>query len=91
MKIPRQIVDTVEATTVKVHVKVCDTGSYSLHAPNGEEIAGLGEEYVPSFFPGEHYGDYLILDIDLETGKILNWKKPNEVEVARTFNLCKEE
>jgi hypothetical protein len=25
--------------------------------------------------PGDHYGDYLMLDIDPYTGKIVNWKK----------------
>jgi len=29
--------------------------------------------YVPGFMPGEHYGDYIELDIDVKTGKILNW------------------
>lgn len=29
--------------------------------------------YVPDFMPDDHYGDYVILDIDLKTGKILNW------------------
>lgn len=30
--------------------------------------------YVPYFMPGEHYGDYIRLEIDLKSGKILNWK-----------------
>jgi hypothetical protein len=28
--------------------------------------------------PGEHYGDYIILDIDIDTGVIKNWKKPTK-------------
>lgn len=32
--------------------------------------------YVPDFFPGEHYGDYVELKIDIDTGKILNWQVP---------------
>jgi hypothetical protein len=39
-------------------------------------IKGEYEGYVPDFFPDEHYGDYVILDIDADTGQILNWKKP---------------
>ena len=27
------------------------------------------------FMPGEHYGDYVMLDIDPYTGIILGWKK----------------
>jgi hypothetical protein len=33
--------------------------------------------YVPDFFPEEHYGDYVQLDIDLATGQITNWKAPS--------------
>jgi hypothetical protein len=29
--------------------------------------------YVPSFMPGKHFGDYVILEIDNETGRIRNW------------------
>jgi len=45
----------------------------------GEDGAKIGEYdgYVPDFFPGEHYGDYVELSIELETGRILNWKKPS--------------
>lgn len=36
--------------------------------------------YVPDFMPDEHYGDYVMLDIDASTGKILNWNtKPETV------------
>lgn len=42
--------------------------------------------YVPSFFPDKHYGDYLILDIDLETGHILNWNKPTDEEIEELIN-----
>lgn len=38
---------------------------------------------VPDFFPGEHYGDYLILNIDLETGQIKNWKKPAATDIEK--------
>ncbi len=36
------------------------------------------DNYVPEFMPGNHYGDYVELDIDIETGQILNWKKPSK-------------
>jgi hypothetical protein len=28
---------------------------------------------VPKFMPEEHWGDYIRLEIDLKTGRILNW------------------
>lgn len=44
--------------------------------------------YVPDWFPNKqthHFGDYVQLDIDLETGQILNWKKPSKTELDATF------
>lgn len=31
------------------------------------------DDYVPDCFPDQHFGDYLYLDVDLNTGKIVNW------------------
>jgi hypothetical protein len=45
--------------------------------------------YVPSWFPNpqtEHFGDYVQLTIDLETGQILNWKRPTQAQLKETFN-----
>lgn len=77
----------VNAKSVEVHVKVADCGCYTLKSATGTEIAEISEDYVPKFFPGEHYGDYLILDIEIETGQILNWKKPTPTQVAEAFKL----
>jgi hypothetical protein len=33
---------------------------------------------LTNFFPEKHYGDYVILTIDLDTGRILNWKATSE-------------
>lgn len=77
MKITKDEKREVEATVVKVYAKPCDSGSYHLVGPNGETIHDH-DGYVPRFFPGDHFGDYLILDIDLATGRILNWKPPTK-------------
>lgn len=37
--------------------------------------------YVPDFFPGEHFGDYVQLEIDADTGTILNWKRPTKADL----------
>ena len=47
---------------------------------DGKQI-GSYDGYVPVFFPGEHYGDYVMLDIDITTGKIVNWKKPTKADL----------
>ncbi len=44
--------------------------------------------YVPDWFPHpytSHYGDYVILEINLETGQILNWKQPTDAQLKETF------
>ena len=41
--------------------------------------------YVPSWFPNpraQHGGDYVKLEIDIETGQILNWKTPTPKQLA---------
>ena len=76
----------VEVKTVSIHVKVGDRGNYDFKSPTGISLKELDEEYVPSFFPGDHYGDYLILDIDLSTGQITNWKVPTENDLKEIFN-----
>lgn len=50
---------------------------FSARLDNGKEYDG----YVPNFFPERHYGDYVMLDIELDTGKIVNWKKPTEKDL----------
>ena len=60
--------------TIRISAKCSDLFSATLKQ-DGKEI-GVYDGYVPKFFPGEHYGDYVELEIDIVTGKILNWKKP---------------
>lgn len=71
----------VEAKVLKIYMKVCDQFSASLVDQNGEEIHDQEDGYVPGFMPGPHYGDYVILDIELDTGKILNWKAPTAGQI----------
>ncbi len=65
-----------EAKTLKMYLKVSDRFSAQLCDQDGLEIFDQEDGYVPSFMPGEHYGDYVDLEIDIDTGKILNWKQP---------------
>lgn len=60
-------------TILRVSAKCSDLYSHTLYKKDGTHVNYDG--YVPSFFPGEHYGDYVMLDIDPYTGLILDWKK----------------
>lgn len=70
----------VNAKTLKLHMKVRDQFEADLVDQDGETLKEY-EGYVPEFMPGEHYGDYLILDIDIDTGVIKNWKAPSAEQV----------
>jgi hypothetical protein len=44
--------------------------------------------YVPAWLPNKnvnHYGDYVELVIDIDTGMILNWEKPTKTQLEETF------
>ena len=37
--------------------------------------------YVPQHIGIDEYGDYVVLDIDMQTGQILNWKPVTDAQV----------
>lgn len=76
----------VEAKVLKLHLKVRDEFTATLVDAQGETIKDQDDGYVPGFMPGEHYGDYVILDIDIDTGAILNWKKPTGEAIKKWIN-----
>lgn len=60
-------------TYIAISAKCSDMFSHTIYTKTGEvyrEYSG----YVPSYMPDQHFGDYVMLDIDPYTGKILNWK-----------------
>lgn len=71
------------AKMLAIHLKVCDEFAAKLFDQDGAELADY-EGYVPGFMPGQHFGDYLILNIDIDTGQITNWKPPT-VEDLESF------
>lgn len=82
MKINQYKQVQVDAKTLSIYMKVCDSFSATLIDADGQTIAEQDRDYVPSFMPGEHYGDYLILEIDIDTGQIKNWKRPTEEQLS---------
>lgn len=82
MQINQQKTVQVDVTELRLHIKVADRFECDLNDAQGEQVGGY-EGYVPDFFPGDHYGDYLILNINLETGQIKNWKKPAAADIEK--------
>jgi hypothetical protein len=74
--------------TINITAKCSDMFSASLVGNNGVQV-GEYDGYVPSWFPNskvEHYGDYVELTIDVETGKIMNWQKPSDKNLSKDFD-----
>lgn len=80
----------VQAQEIRVHVKVCDEFNATVNDSDGRQL-GRYEGYVPGFFPGDHYGDYLILNINLETGQITNWVKPIAEDIEKLIKSSTDE
>ena len=58
--------------TADIHEKVVDEGKYALLGPDGGVVVEDNDGYVPSFFPGDGYGDYIIFNIGAD-GVIAGW------------------
>lgn len=69
---------------ISITAKCCDLFSAQLQDEAGYALAEY-TGYVPNFMPGEHYGDYVELRIDLVSGRILNWRPPTKAQLKQTF------
>lgn len=70
----------VQAKTLSLHLKVCDEFTARLLDQDGATLTRY-EGYVPEFMPGQHYGDYVTLDIDIDSGFITNWRVPTAAQI----------
>jgi len=68
-----------------ISAKCSDLCFAQLQDKEGKVLAE-SDGYVPDFMPGNHYGDYVELEIDTETGLILNWKKPTTKTMIKDIN-----
>ena len=71
--------------TIFVTAKTSDA-CHILFKDEDKNIIGERNDYVPTYFPEEHYGDYLELEIEVATGKILNWKAPTQKQLKDSIN-----
>lgn len=87
MKEKEDIYTHLEAKrTMRITAKCSDM--FNAQLIEGGRVVGDYDGYVPGFFPNplvQHYGDYVELEIDVATGKILNWKPPTEKQLVETF------
>ena len=81
----------VNAKTISIFCKVSDRFTYAIKDEQGGVIFSQDDGYVPSFMPGQHYGDYVILEIDLDTGLVTNWSKPSAEQIEEAIKGGEED
>lgn len=72
----------------KTILSICGKTSdlFSARLIEDGKVTKTHDGYVPKFMPGEHFGDYIELDIDIETGQIVNWNKVTAAKVKSQLN-----
>lgn len=65
-----------------IHISAKCSDLFNATLMSNGHFAGEYNGYVPKFFPGQHYGDYVEFVIDANTGQILNWKRPTIKDLA---------
>lgn len=85
----------IDIKVMRIHMKVRDEFECRILDNENKSIMKY-EGYVPSIMPNDfngdsHFGDYLCLDIDIETGQILNWKKPTIEQLVKFINDNEEQ
>lgn len=58
---------------LNINLKVSDMFGCTIQDDKGKYIVEDYCDYVPDFMPGQHFGDYVELEIDTDTGQITNW------------------
>jgi hypothetical protein len=73
--------------TIHITAKCSDMFSAQLRENN--KVLAEYDGYVPAWFPNptvNHGGDYVELTIDVDTGKIVNWKKPTAANMKEFYS-----
>lgn len=65
--------EKTSATKLRITLKVRDEFAAALLDEKGQIICEQEDGYVPEFMPGQHYGDYVLFDVDITTGQVTNW------------------
>jgi len=80
------------AKSIHLFSKVRDGFCYRFLTAEGGAFVECISDYVPGFMPRDHYGDYVDLEIENATGKILDWhvdeddyQKASEGQYVKVF------
>jgi hypothetical protein len=73
--------------TITISGKCSDMFGATLYDEN-DDCIGQYDGYVPDIFGG---GDYIELEIDIETGKIVGWENIDKNKIDKIFHKESEE
>lgn len=69
---------------IRINAKCSDLFGAVFADETGNAVADYSG-YVPEFMPGQHWGDYVEIDVDLKTGQILNWQAPSLAAINKAL------
>jgi len=81
------MIDKTKLKTIEISGKCTDRFGAQGYDKDKKELFDY-DGYVPRIFGG---GDYIEMKIDVETGQILNWKKPTQEDLDELFGEEEEE
>ena len=70
-----------------IDAKCCNLFAAHLRGADKQLMGAAYDGYVPDFMPGRHGGDYVSLDIELATGRIIGWKPPTKKALKEKFGI----
>ena len=82
MEIELYVKKATNVHSINLYMKIPDDFTWSIVNTDWDSLCEFDAQCVPDFFPWDHYGDYLILEIELDTWKILNWTKPTKEQLT---------
>jgi hypothetical protein len=71
--------------SIHIHCKCVDNDFSAELLNSDEKVLAESNGHVPRFFPDEPCGEDVSLNIDIKTGRILNWKVPTDEELLKEF------
>ena len=74
----------VERLRIRLSGKASDMFNYSVYDTDGLELLDK-EGYAPDIY-GVCGGDYFDLEIDIETGKIVDWNQQSKDDILRLLH-----
>lgn len=78
---------TMKAKTLKLRCNVFEEFNAELVDEEGRLVSEVEDEHIPPWFPSDEYDMAITLEIDIATGRIVNWTPPTAEQLNKTFDI----